>query len=133
MKKIIGSLVVAALVLAAAAPSAYAGQRQRNIWEGIAIGAGAVLLGHALLNANRDYPPAHPVTVVERRSLYYAPPRYHHRGYWTTRRVWVPPVRERIWRSAHHDRYGTWIGGHWIMVKKRPGYWTRERVWVGCR
>ena len=134
MKKIIISLVTAVFCLALITPSAFAGARQRNIWEGVAIGAGAVLLGHALLhNGYRNDPPPRRVTVVERGDRYYSHPGRHDRGYWTVRRVWVPPVCEKVWRPAHVNRHGKRIGGRWIRVEKRSGYWSRQQVWVGCR
>ena len=99
--------------------SAWAGKKHRHRWEGIAIGVGAVMLGHALFkhHPHRHFHPAPP------------PPRF--RGHREVRRVWIPPTYERVWNPGHYNHEGRWIPGQWIEVVKEPGYWGEKRVWVG--
>ncbi len=106
--------------------SAWAGEKHRYRWEGIAIGVGAVMLGHALFNQYhpRDLHPA-PVHIHPPPP----PPRFH--GHWEMRRVWIPPAYERVWNPGHYNHKGRWVPGRWIEVVKEPGYWSKKREWVG--
>lgn len=139
MKKIFILSLSAIFLLSLAAP-AFAGDKQRHRWQGVAIGMGAAILGHTILERSRNQPPPQHV-VVERypcRESYsppqsYCPPPRQARGYWETRRVWVEPQCERVWNPAHYNRYGEWVPGDWIMVQEEPGYWVEERIWVARR
>lgn len=138
IKRGVSVLVSVLLCCLLVVSSAWAGNVQRNRWEGVAIGLGAAIIGSALFSNHHHYPPA-------RR--YYSPPEvYHHYppasgyyapsndcGYWEIRKVWVPPTYKRIWNPAHYNRRGEWVSGQWIEVEERPGYWEEKRVWVSRR
>ncbi len=118
------------LSLSLAASSAWAGNVQRNRWEGIAIGLGAALLGSAIYNH-------HIANRAEREVVYVSPHRHQkhynrHRpsGYWEIRKEWIPPTYEEVWNPGHYNRRGRWVEGHWMEVEKEPGYWVEKRVWV---
>lgn len=116
--------------LSIAAQPALAGDKQRYRWEGVAIGLGAAILGHALYNnySANSYPEH--VTVIDRdcdSDHSYPPPRYS--GHWEVRRVWVPAMREKVWNPGHYD-YGEWVPGHFIMIERTPGFWKQQEVWV---
>jgi hypothetical protein len=118
-------LVVTAATFATASP-AWAGSRSRHVWQGVAIGLGAAVLGQALFQAHHHAhacapPPPAPV---------YAPPPPPPSGHWESRRSWVPPVRERVWNPGHYTPRGRWVPEGWIEVEKQPGYWVEERVWI---
>ena len=106
--------------------SAWAGEKHRYRWEGIAIGVGAVMLGHALFNQHRSrdlYPaPGH---------IHRPPPHSRFYGHWEVRRAWIPPAYERVWNPGHYNHKGRWVPGRWIEVVKEPGYWSKKREWVG--
>lgn len=102
--------------------SAWAGKKDRYRWEGIAIGVGAVMLGHALLNQHHHFHQA-PGPI-------HHPPVPRFRGHWEVRRVWIPPIHERVWNPGHYNHKGRWVHGRWIEVVKEPGYWGEKRVWV---
>ena len=106
--------------------SAWAGENHRYRWEGIAIGVGAVMLGHALFNQNhpRDLRPAP-------RNIHRQPPPTRFRGRPEMRRVWIPPVYEREWNPGHYNHKGRWVHGRWIKVMKEPGYWSKRQKWAG--
>lgn len=104
-------------------PSAWAGGKHRYRWEGIAIGIGAAMIGHALIQHHRHYHP--PPVVVYKPS---PPPRYS--GHWEVRKIWIPPTYERVWNPGHYNRRGRWIPGQWIKIERNPGYWVDKRVWV---
>jgi hypothetical protein len=132
-KNLLIILTTLLLCLSVVKPSAWAGNVQRNRWEGVAIGAGAALLGTAILHHFRYSEPA--LSPVKR---HHPPPRYGHQrrqapsGYWEIRKVWVPPTHERVWNPGHYDRKGRWAPGEWISIEKEPGYWAKEKIWV-CR
>lgn len=114
-----------------AAPSARAGNVQRNRWEGVAIGIGAAMLGHVLYKNHVQEHPAREVVYVNPRPQRhkFRPPRKA-RGHWEVRKTWVLPAYESVWNPGHYSRRGRWVEGQWIEIEKAPGYWTEERVWV---
>ena len=113
-------------------PSAWAGNVQRNRWEGVAIGIGAAILGNALINHYRYSVPTQSAVNQHRPPTHYYDNRYRQEssGHWEVRKVWVQPIYKRVWNPGHYDRYGRWISGQWMKFEKNPGYWTKERVWV---
>jgi len=126
---VIIAVVVTSIALVTA--PAFAGSKQQHRWEGVAIGVGAAILGHAIYQAHKD--------VSQPRVVYVEPepaPRYHHprpkhrRGHWEWQKTWVAPSYEKVWNPGHYDRKGRWVPGHWIEVKTSDGYWTKERVWI---
>ncbi len=131
IKNFIIILLVMTLSFCLAAPSANAGNVQRNRWEGVAIGIGAAVLGHALFN-NYFHRQPPPEVVYRHPSAYRHKPHYYRktRGYWEIRKKWVLPTYERAWNPGHYNRRGHWIEGHWIEIEKEPGYWIEERVWI---
>ena len=130
--KLLISLVATLIAVTLIATPALAGSKQQHRWEGVAIGVGAAILGHAIYHAHKGA--SHPQVV------YQAPepaPRYHHRypfkhrrGHWEWKKTWVAPTYEKIWNPGHYNRRGRWIPGHWIDVQTSDGYWKKERVWV---
>ena len=138
MKKTFVLITAMIFSLSLLAPSAIAGSKQRHRWQGVAIGLGAAILGNAIFNNCRDYPPPERVVVRERYDYNhsYCPPRHHPRhysGHWEVRKTWVPPACERAWNPGHYNRYNYWVPGQWITIEKAPGYWTKKRVWVARR
>ena len=128
MKKIFISLLVAVCLVAFITVPAFAGDKQRHRWEGVAIGVGAAILGHALLSNCVDPSPARVTVIHKNRHHRVCPPaRYHHKERWEVHRVWVPPVCERVWNPGHYNRHGIWVSGHWMTIEKRPGYWAQKR------
>jgi hypothetical protein len=105
MKKKNLTIVLLAMVftLLFISPSAWAGSPQQYRWEGVAIGAGAVILGGALINAC-IYPCPAPRVVYRHpcpsRYGYYQPPR-HHRGHWKARKRWRP----QHYKETRHRGY----------------------------
>ena len=118
MALVIGIVVVASPVSA--------GSKQRHRWEGVAIGVGAAILGHALYqhHHNAMSAPTAPAPSY-RRDI---PPQHH--GHWEWQDSWVSPTYEKVWNPGHYNRKGRWVPGHWIEVQTSEGYWTKERVWV---
>ena len=132
MQKLGLCLFVVLISTVLATSSALAGSKQRHRWEGVAIGVGAAILGHAIYQAHRsDQPPQ--VVYVQPE-----PPRKHGRGHgsrhghWEWQKTWVPPTYEKVWNPGHYDRGGHWVSGHWIDVQTSEGYWTKERVWIAA-
>ncbi len=139
-KSLFSLLFVLAFTSMIMIPSAHAGNVQRNRWEGVAIGLGAVILGSALFKSQQ---------LSNEQSFYRHMPyydngpsrhqkrkhRYHHRhdqlrGHWEMRKEWVPPTYRRVWNPGHYNRHGKWVSGDWIKIEEAPGYWTKTRVWV---
>ena len=131
-KKRFISLVVALIGVSLLSSSALAGSKQRHRWEGVAIGVGAAILGHAIYQKHKAY--RHPqVVYIEPRPTYHQRPRYaprHHHGHWEWQKTWVPPTYEKVWNPGHYNRRGRWVPGHWIDVQTAEGHWTKERVWI---
>lgn len=130
IKKTIIILVASIVTICLAAPSAWAGNVQRNRWEGVAIGLGAAVLGHALFGSLYRQP--EPAVVYRPPSPPLHEPYQHResRGYWEIRKKWIPPVYEQVWNPSHYNSRGHWIEGHWMKIEREPGYWIEERVWV---
>jgi len=132
-KKLLIGLFVTLTAIALISTPAAAGSKQRHRWEGVAIGVGAAILGHAIYQAHKDayraqtvYGDPEPVRKYRPRH----PGPKHRRGHWEWQRTWVPPTFEKVWNPGHYNRKGHWIPGHWIEVKTAEGHWTKERVWV---
>lgn len=130
MKKTIIFWVIAAMGLALSVQPAAAGDKQRHRWEGVAIGVGAAILGHALMHSSDD---PYCDNRVEVYHHYACAPTHHRSGYWESRRVWVAPECEKVWNPGHYTPHGRWVSGRWRMIETSPGYWREDRVWVGCR
>lgn len=148
MKKIFVALIVAVVSLSLSVPSAWAGSKQRRRWEGVAIGLGAAILGHAIIKDSQRH------RAVDRRG-YYAPscrtresarpvynppppayndpPRRHRRGHWEMRRIWVPPTYKEVWNPGHYSHKRKWVPGKWIKIIDQEGHWVEKEVWVGRR
>ena len=97
--------------------SHHSDHRVRHVWEGVAIGVGAAILGAALINSSQTQ-----TTTVQ-----YAPQPSGHYEY---RRMWVGPQYEKVWVQGHYTHHGQWVPGHWDQQLVRPGYYTQQRVWV---
>lgn len=132
MKKIFILTVSAIFFLSMLVTPSFAGSKQRYRWQGIAIGVGAAILGHAILESCRDYSPPERVIIDRPCGPVYSPPRRAF-GHWEVRRVWVKPECEKVWNPAHYNRYGEWVPGEYIMIQTTPGHWSKERVWVARR
>jgi len=133
MKKLLIGIPVVLIASVLISAPAMAGSKQQHRWEGVAIGVGAAILGHAIYQAHKDAPTARVVYVEPTpvRSKYRHPSHPKHRhGRWEWQKTWVAPTYEKVWNPGHYDRKGRWVQGHWIEVKTSDGYWTKERVWI---
>jgi hypothetical protein len=133
MKKTIILTITMIFFLSLLAPSAYAGSKQRHRWQGVAIGLGAAILGHAIVNSDRYESSPERVVVIDRDCHRQRYSNRHHRGEWEVRKTWVAPRCERVWNPAHYNEYNQWVPGQNITIETGQGYWVKERVWVGCR
>ena len=131
-KRRITSLVLTLMATVLFASSALAGSKQRHRWEGVAIGVGAAILGHAIYQNHKAHQQPHVVYVEPQRTdRYNCGYRHKHpHGHWAWQETWVPPVYERIWNPGHYNRKGHWVPGHWMQLEGAKGHWIRERVWV---
>ncbi|WP_319525560.1 hypothetical protein [uncultured Desulfosarcina sp.] len=98
----------------------FAGSKQQHRWEGVAIGLGAAILGHAIYQAHLDASQPR-VVYVEPAPEYRQPRPEHHRGHWEWQKTWIAPTFEKVWNPGHYDRKGRWVPGHWIEVKTSEG------------
>ncbi|MEE4111966.1 MAG: hypothetical protein V2I40_04075 [Desulfobacteraceae bacterium] len=126
-KMLLISLVIALFASALASSSALAGSKQKHRWEGVAIGVGAAILGHAIYQAHQQ---PRVVYVEPERTCRDNRRAEHRHGHWTWQKTWVPPTYERVWNPGHYNRKGHWVSGHWIEVETSDGHWIQERVWV---
>ena len=133
MKKIIILSIAMIFFLSLSAPSVLAGSKQRHRWQGAIMGLGAAILGHAIVNSDRHDLSSERVVVFDRDRHNHPYSNYHNRGHWEVRQIWVEPTYQRVWNSAHYNKYNQWVSGQYITIEKDPGYWEKERVWVGCR
>ncbi len=128
-KKLLTCLVIAGFAIALVSSSALAGSKQRHRWEGVAIGVGAAMLGHAIFRSHQAQSQAQAVYVEPERYRHDRRPEPRH-GHWEWRKSWVSPTFEKVWNPGHYNRRGHWVSGHWIEVKTTDGHWAQERVWV---
>ncbi|NNF99135.1 MAG: hypothetical protein HKM93_07130 [Desulfobacteraceae bacterium] len=130
-------LLISGVFIILISTNAWAGREQRARWEGVAIGVAATLVGQAILDHHHGgyhQPATVRVNVGPRHRgpgrRHYPPPPRPQRGHWEVRKVWVPPVCEKVWNPGHYNRRGHWVPGHWITVESAPGYWKKERIWI---
>ncbi len=131
--KIIKLITIAILTLfciSATATASWAGSRQQHRWEGVAIGLGAAILGHAIYQNHQRPAPEPDVVYRERRPGRYYHGKHYRSGHWKYKKVWRPPVYERVWNPGHYVPNGRWIPGRWIEIKKSDGHWVKEKVWI---
>ena len=124
MKKQIAIAAAALIFLTIFSGTASAGSSKRHTVEGIIIGAGATLLGAAIIQSMSR--PA-PVAVNSPRHRHHAPDR----GHWRTERVWAPAVTESRWNPGHYAPQGRWVPGHYQEFVISRGYWDTRREWIG--
>lgn len=132
-KQLLLILLVALIGTAMVSSSALAGSKQKHRWEGVAIGVGAAILGHAIFQAHKaDQSPqvvyVEPAEPDGRYGHDHGPKPRH--GHWEWQKTWVPPTFEKVWNPGHYNHRGRWVPGHWIEVQTSDGYWTKERVWI---
>lgn len=131
-KKLLIRLTVAVIGIAMVSTSALAGSKQKHRWEGVAIGLGAAILGHAIYQAHRA--DQQPQVIYDEPEP--APPYKHNHGFrdrqghWEWEKTWVPPTYEKVWNPGHYDPSGHWVPGHWMEIQRSEGYWIQERVWI---
>lgn len=114
-KRLIMASAVLAIVCLVTVP-VHAGSEQQHRWEGVAIGVGAAILGHALLTSNGDHSGSS-VTYAYAYRSHHAPPRYYgHRGYWR-------PYGWQRHHSGYHGHHG-YKGhhGHYRQPDRHHGY-----------
>ncbi len=128
--KLLISLLIAVIGIGLLSPSALAGSRQKHRWEGVAIGVGAAILGHAIFQAHRAEPPPQVVYVEPEPAYRHQHGPNYRRGHWEWQKTWVAPTYERVWNPGHYDPRGHWVPGHWMELETQSGYWTQERVWI---
>ncbi len=140
MKRIMISLIAVLVCITFVTPPVWAGSKQRRRWEGVAIGVGAAILGHALIREHHR----HARELEKGRDARWCPPPRPHRegrwekrpqreGHWEKKRIWTPETYKRVWNPGHYNRKKRWVPGEWIEVIDQPGYWKKERVWVSHR
>ncbi len=131
-KHLLISLIVTLIAATLIASPAMAGSKQRHRWEGVAIGVGAAILGHAIYQAHKESSHPRVVYVEPEPEPQYHPrrPFKHRRGHWEWTKTWVPPTFDKVWNPGHYNRRGRWIPGHWIEVQTSEGYWKKERIWI---
>lgn len=112
--------------------SAWAGNVQRNRWEGVAIGIGAAIMGKVIWdNIHQGHPERVYVQPRPRpRVQYYYQLRPQPSGHWEVRKIWIPPAYKEVWNPGHYNRREKWVSGRWLNIEISPGYWKKERVWV---
>lgn len=130
VKMMLISLIIALFGSALVASPALAGSEQRHRWEGVAIGVGAAILGHAIYHTHKAEQQASVVYAEPERTDRHGFGHKHRHGHWEWRKAWVPPTYQRVWNPGHYNRKGHWISGHWMEVETSGGHWTQERVWV---
>ncbi len=130
MKKQIAIITTALVLIGFTSSTAWAGPARRHTLEGFALGAGAVLLGTAIIH-NMSKP--EPVVV------HHAPPHRHrgpvHKasGYWKTEKIWLPGETETRWNPGHYNEDGRWIEGRYQEFEISGGHWETRKVWVSNR
>ena len=129
-KKLLIGMVIALFATTSVTSSALAGNKQRHRWEGVAIGVGAAILGHAIYQSHKAEHQPQVVYVDPERTYWDNPDPKPHHGHWEWQETWVSPTYERVWNPGHYDRKGHWVAGHWMEVETSDGHWIRERVWV---
>lgn len=133
IKKLLIGLFVTLIAVTLISTPAMAGSKQRHRWEGVAIGVGAAILGHAIYQAHRDASQPQVVYAEPEPVQEYGPGHHgpkHRHGHWEWQKTWVPPTYEKVWNPGHYNRKGGWIQGHWVEVKTAEGHWIKERVWI---
>ncbi len=143
MKKLLTITLLTVFLIGISGPAAWAGAKQRYRWEGVAIGVGASILGHALIHEphhyNRPYRGGGAVILRgDRDRCNYSERRHQRRPFakpdrrhFKTRRIWVSPVYEKVWNPGHYDVDQRWVPGRWIQVIREPGHWVEKRKWSG--
>jgi hypothetical protein len=129
-KMLLISLVIVLFEIALVSSTALAGSKQRHRWEGVAIGVGAAILGHAIYQTHKAEQQPQVVYVEPERTYRHNHGTNNHHGHWEWQKTWVPPTYEKIWNPGHYNRKGHWVSGHWMEVETGDGHWTQERVWV---
>ncbi len=139
MKKYITIITAVLFLICFSTASARADRKTR---EGFMIGAGAAILGAAIINGmsntgkpqytrQHSRPPGH---YIEHRHGYVDRGQnpYHRQpdGYWAIERIWVEPVYEKKWNPAHYNRRGEWIQGGYDSFLIREGYYQEQKIWV---
>ena len=141
-KRFVIGMLAGGLTLVMISSTAWAGNVQRNRWEGVALGVAATLLGQALLDHHRV---VHYGSATVPRTV--GPSRGHHddrspaighrspkhSGKRHYQKVWVPPVYKRVWNPGHYNHRGRWLPGHWTQTQIQPGHWRRKPVWSANR
>jgi len=133
MKKIIILFIAMIFFLSLSVSSASAGSKQRHRWQGVAIGLGAAILGHAIINNNQCDSSPERVVVIDRDTHRHRYSNCHRRGHWEIRKTWVDSICRKVWNPAHYNQYNQWVSGQYIYIEREPGYWAKEQIWVGCR
>ena len=126
---IIGFLVAG--MLFSSLSLAFAGDRVRGRWEGVAIGLGAVTLYNLFQYGHPS--PVIPPNHSHYGGPYHQPPPavYQPAGHWEIHRIWIPERRENVWIPSHYEN-GYWISGHY-QVRVYPGYYEEQKVWIEGR
>ena len=86
LKKLFIGLTIAVFTIALVSSTAMAGSKQRHRWEGVAIGVGAAILGHAIYQSHKaDHYPQTVYVEPNPPQRYNHEPRHRH-GHWNGRR-----------------------------------------------
>lgn len=136
MKKGIATTIIALICVSLSLNTAWAGSAKHDVAKGIILGAGAALLGAAVINEmNGNWN-----TGAYDRRHYAPPPRYpappaYYRHVprppdCRIEQVWIQPEYVDQWVPGHYNGRGRWIQGHYERLMVKKGYWTSQRI---CR
>jgi len=144
MKKIITITTAVILLVCFSNGSAHAGSARRHTLEGVMIGAGATILGAAIISElHRNSRPYYVEKHYQPNKKHHAAYRYDHhkthhkkfkphrpRGHWEIEKIWIAPVYKTKWNPGHYNRRGKWVCGRYNNFLVKKGYYQKERVWV---
>jgi hypothetical protein len=102
MKKIFIAMVVIMLLLFTTS-TAHADRAVNTL-----VGIGAMAIGSVILHDIQPYNHRHD----------------NYRPYIAPQRVWMPPVRIKVWTPGYYSQYGIFVRGGWRTVTDRPGHYV---------
>ena len=154
MKKIIAITVSVLIFVCFSSASAHA---DRKTMEGFLLGAGAVILGTAIINEihsddhhrtkvsvgyrtgnHRSHQDRYDNSHNYRHHNVYGykhrhNQKYNHEkrgGHWEIERIWVGPVFKKKWIPGHYTHRGRWKDGRYERYMVKRGHWQEKKVWV---
>ena len=124
-KKSLFALIIAFIfTFVVLAPTAHAGNVQRQRWEGIAIGLGAAIIGSAIFNQHRN-----DNYTQQIRTTYNSTPKHGDRQFGHYRPEYGPEPDHRYGPHRHHYSPKHHSRGYHKGHQHR-GYWEVRKEWV---